>query len=97
MAALYEMGDELLPTLSEALAGRSYEETDVIRLLRASARTEGDPSTKLLKRHINHPDDDVQIQVLRSLSSYDYSASTDEVGDIQSTLAGELEHGMRVL
>ncbi len=99
MAALVASGEAVLPLVAKALAGESdYDEETVIRLVRVCSDIKGDKVIETLKPHLNHPDDDVQYQVLVSLDRCGYRAvGADAAAEIESTLRGEVEHGMRVM
>ncbi len=98
MAALVGGGQAILPIAARALAGETdYDEEDVIRLVRACGYIKGEQVIALLKQHLNHPDDDVQFQVLAALDLCGFRAKAEDWAEIEHTLHGEVEHGLRVL
>jgi HEAT repeat protein len=98
MSALVASGEEILPLVEKALAGETeYDEETVIRLVRVCAPIKGPGVIAVLKQHLNHPDDDVQYQVLVALAQCGYQAAVDDHTEIEHILKGEVEHGLRVL
>jgi HEAT repeat protein len=96
MTALVRSGNNILPIAAKALAGQTqYDEEDVIRLVRACGEIKGQQVTALLKQHLNHPDDDVQYQVLSALDQCGYRAEGEDIQEIEHTLRGEAAHGLR--
>ena len=96
MNALVASGERLLPIVAKALADESiYEEEIVIRLVRACGQIQGEQVIEVLRPHINHPDDDVQYQVLLALHHCGYQADPADLSEIEYTLRGEVEHGLR--
>ncbi len=100
-AALAASGATILPIVDKALKGETdYDEDTVIRLVRVCGQIPGSAGGQailLLKQHIDHPDDDIQNQVLTTLSRMDYRSTSSEIDSISSTLRGEVEHGLRIL
>ncbi len=98
MLALVASGEALLPLVADALAGDAlYQEEDVVRLVRACGQIKGARVIALLKSHIDHPDDDVQFQVLSALNLCGYRAETGDIAEIERVLKDEVKHGLRVL
>ena len=97
-AALAAGGEAIVPITAQALAGETaYDEADVIRLVRVCGQIKGRPATAMLQQHLNHPDNDVQFQVLLALNLCGYRAGADDLAEIEQTLRGEIAHGLRTL
>ncbi len=98
MAALVAGRESVLPLVEKALADETdYDEETVIRLVRVCGDIKGEAVIQVLKQHLNHPDDDVQVQVLIALDRCEYRAEAANMAEIEHTLRGEVEHGLRIL
>ncbi len=97
--ALCACGETVLPHLEQGLGDDGpYGEEDVIRLVRAAGVIRGERVAALLKRHLDHPDDDVQVQVLATLDFCGFRADDPaDRAEVERTLGGEVEHGLRIL
>jgi len=98
MSALMAGGHKILPLVEQALIGElPFPEKTVVRLVRICGQLQGDRVVTILKQHLNHPDDDVQYEVLSALQRCGYRAADDEQPAIERILRGEAEHGLRTL
>jgi len=98
MAALIACGEALLPVVEHVLVDQtSYEPAIRQRLVRATAQIKGEPAIALLKQHLNHPDFELQHQILLALSECGYRAAADEIGQIEAALRRNGVYGARVL
>jgi len=98
MSALTASGEKLLPIVEKALNGEAaYPEGAVVRLVRACGQIKGERVIALLKRHLNHPDDDAQYEVLHALQRCGYRAGESEQAEVNRILRGEVEQGARIL
>lgn len=99
MSALVATGERLLPTVSKGLAGdESVDEADIIRMVRVCGQMKGQKVIDMLKPHIDHPDNDVQLAVLQALQLANYQATdAGEITEINRTMRGEVAHGLRTL
>lgn len=98
MSALTAGGNRILPIVEQALNGEvPFPEKTVVRLVRICGQLQGDRVVAILKKQLNHPDDDVQYEVLSALQRCGYHATADERRAIEPILRGEAEHGLRTL
>ncbi|MEM7117934.1 MAG: HEAT repeat domain-containing protein [Chloroflexota bacterium] len=99
MSALQALGEDLLPTTASALARETnHTEEDIIRMVRVCGQIKGDKVIEILKPHIDHPDNDVQLSVLLALDLCGYRPETAvDQAEINRTVLGEVRHGLRVL
>lgn len=98
MSALTAGGHKILPLVEQALNGElPFPEKTVVRLVRICGQLQGDRVVAILKQHLNHPDDDVQYEVLSALQRCGYRAADDQRPTIEAILRGEAEHGLRTL
>jgi len=97
MAALNESGDCMLPFLSASLDDAGRPRQEVVRLIRASSRHGGAGLVDLLKRHMDHPVEEVRQQVLKTLANLGYIAASGEIDGIHRAIRLEVQAGLRLL
>lgn len=88
-AALIAGGEAVLPDLEAVLAGEGRDSAGLARLVQVCGRIGGERAIALLKARIDHPDEAVRTQVLRSLCRCDYRAQGDDVARVEAQVRAE--------
>lgn len=98
MAALIACGEALLPVVEQALVDpTAYDSAITHRLVRATAQIKGEQAIALLKQHLNHPDFELQHQILLALRGCGYRAVPDDMHHLEAALRRNGAHGARTL
>ena len=98
MSALIASGEACLPVIEQGLAGHTtYDSAVIHRLIRATAQINSERAITLFKRHVNHPDNELQNQILLALSRCGYRAATAEIDQIEAALNDQAHAGARIL
>lgn len=98
MSALMDAGVAILPMLREYLAGdKPYDRDTVIRLIRACSQSRNDEVIALLKDYVAYPDQDIRIEVLKSLALCGYRAAGQDRAVVEKLLLECSHHALQTL
>jgi HEAT repeat protein len=97
LAALRSAGDDLLPILGTALQRRDGRDTRItLGLIRACATARGGKVVDLLAGNFDHPDREVQHEILKALRTCGYRALRDRPMVVQA-LVGQIRESATIL
>ncbi|MBV7339449.1 HEAT repeat domain-containing protein [Chloroflexi bacterium TSY] len=98
MAALTAGRELVLPTVSKALADETIYDVDTIRrLVRVIGQVKGAQAIRLLIRHLDHSNHELQQQVLQALHLCGYRATNEAQEQIAQALQHASREGLRFL
>lgn len=103
MQALAFSGEELVPLLKERFESAGGPEADghgkmaLLRLIRICSRSRNPGLLDYLATLLEHPDPDLQTEILRSLSLSGYQAAVKERGRVEAVLDVQARCGFRIL
>ena len=95
--ALAAYGDRLLSLVEEALADGARAPEHAVRMVRICLQVTGDAVVELMRRHLDHPVDDVRDQVLAVLSARGYHARPQDRDALDAALLHEVRHIQRLV
>jgi ATP:ADP antiporter, AAA family len=98
MAALIASGERLFPLVAAALAGDApYAVATVRRLVRVCGQIKCVGAAAVLQRHLDHPDPELQKQVLLALHQCGFRAGAEQEPQINGAVRGCIRQGVRLL
>ena len=105
MSALAAAGDALVPLIDEALDGQApdrvpdggHDKDTLLRLIRCCSRSGGDGATAAFARRITHPDEDIQLEILKGLANRGYRAAGEQRSAVEGLLRDQLRRALRAL
>ena len=96
-AALVSVGNEAMSAIAEAFANPVTSRQARVGLVRILGRIQGEDAIALLKDKFDIPDQEVRMQVLRSLSRCGYQASSTDLSQVKEQIKSELSQATWML
>jgi ATP:ADP antiporter, AAA family len=98
ITALTASGELVLPLVDQELTNATKGKVDTARrLVRVCAQIKGPTTVALLQRHLNHPNSELQSQVLLALQRCGYQAEAGERAQLEALLRNAGRRGLLLL
>jgi HEAT repeat protein len=94
---LVSYGDDVLPTIEQALSGGLVSEADTVRLVRVCGQIKGERVQILMRRNLDHSSNLVRDQIMAVLSASGFQGETADLPALNKALVRDVNYGHQVI